>query len=75
MNETPSGYKWKKKWMELCPHPIKTVVINPVALLLGFIFHALLLIEYCGDKLKRSLDETSFVNRHIFNSVLKVETN
>ena len=53
--------------MELRPHPIKTVVINLVALilLLGFIFHALLPIEYCGDKLKRSIDETSFVNRHI----------
>ena len=51
--------------MELRPHPIKTVVINPVALLLGFIFHALSRMEYCGDKLKRSLDETSFVNRHI----------
>ena len=22
-------------------------------------------IEYCGDQLKGSLDETSFVNRHI----------
>ena len=65
MNETPSGYKWKKsekkKWMELRPHPIKTVVINPVALLLRFIFHALLPIGYCGAKLKRSLDEIKLV--------------
>ena len=51
--------------MELRPHTIKTVVINPVALLLGFIFHALLPIEYCGDQLRRWLDETSFVNRYI----------
>ena len=52
--------------MELRPDPIRTtVVINQVALLLGFIFHALLRNEYCGDQLKRSLDETSFVNRHI----------
>ena len=51
--------------MELRPHPIKTVVINPVALLLRFIFHALLPIGYCGAKLKGSLDETSFVNWHI----------
>ena len=52
--------------MELRPHPIRTtVVITSVALLLGFIFHALLRNEYCGDQLKRSLDETSFVNRHI----------
>ena len=47
--------------MELRPHPIRmTVVINPVALLLGFIFYALLRNEYCGDQLKSSLDETSF---------------
>ena len=52
--------------MELRPHPIRTtVVINPVALLLGFIFPALLRNEYCGDQLKSSLDETSFVSRHI----------
>ena len=52
--------------MELRPHPIRTtVVITSVALLPGFIFHALLCNEYCGDQLKRSLDETSFVNRHI----------
>ena len=52
--------------MELRPHPIRTtVVINPVALLLGFIFYALLRNEYCGDQLKSSLDETSFVSRHI----------
>ena len=52
--------------MELRPDPIRTTfVINQVALLLGFIFHALLRNEYCGDQLKRSLDETSFVNRHI----------
>ena len=52
--------------MELRPHPIRTtVVINPVALLLRFIFYALLRNEYCGDQLKSSLDETSFVSRHI----------
>ena len=52
--------------MELRPHPIRTtVVINPVALLLGFIFPALLRNEYCGDQLKSSLDETSFVSHHI----------
>ena len=36
-----------------------------------------LLFENCGDQLKRSLDETSFVNRHInlIVHVLKVETN
>ena len=36
-----------------------------------------LLFENCGDQLERSLDETSFVNRHInlIVHVLKVETN
>ena len=36
-----------------------------------------LLFENCGDQLKRLLDETSFVNRHInlIVHVLKVETN
>ena len=62
--------------MELRPHPIKTVVINPVALLLRFIFHALLPIGYCGAKLKGSLDETIFYElAYKFNSVLEVETN
>ena len=51
--------------MELRPHPIRTTLINPVALLLGFIFLALLSNEYCGDQLKSSFDETSFVSRHI----------
>ena len=51
--------------MELRPHPIRTTLINPVALLLGFIFLALLRNEYCGDQLKSSFDETSFVSRHI----------
>ena len=36
-----------------------------------------LLFENCGDQLKRSVNETSFVNRHInlIVHVLKVETN
>ena len=51
--------------MELRPHPIRTTLINPVALLLGFIFLALLRNEYCGDQLKSSFDETSSVSRHI----------
>ena len=64
--------------MELRPHPKDCC--NPIASLLGVIFHVLLhikclLFENCGDQLKRSLDETSFVNRHInlIVHVLKVE--
>ena len=46
----------------------RTVVA--IASLLGVIFHALLrkvsvIYKYCCDKLKRSLDKTNFVNRHI----------
>ena len=57
-----------KKWMELRLHPKDCC--KPIAsLLLRVIFYALLrsvcYFEYCDDQLERSLDETSFVNRHI----------
>ena len=67
--------------MELRPHPKDCC--SPIAsLLLGVIFHALLrrvsviLNTVSGDQLKRSFEETSFVNRYInYNSMLEVEIN
>ena len=50
--------------MELRPHPKDSC--SPVG---SFFMHCyvecLLFLEYCGDQLKRSFDETSFVNRYI----------
>ena len=55
----------KKKWNYV--RTPRTVVTQ---LLLGVIFlciatQSVCYLEYCGDQLKRSFDETSFVNRYI----------